>query len=242
MKPNLFKIPCFIFLLMYTSITVAQVAAVKFIVHTPAVSKEDKGVFITGSFNYWHEGDSSYRMNEIGNGIYSITIPVFEGKKYAYKYTLGTWKRVEVALNDSDIANRSFVSINGEAVADTVLKWRQLKAKIADSSEQLKRITAMKDSLAAKIKPELGELMDLVKLYAQNMLKEKPDLKEHKQLDAKAIQKFGNIYSEVTHLLFNIIGSLTPGQKQQISKAISQPPANGDFLNAFLNAVGTELK
>ncbi len=242
MKPNLFKIPSFIFLLMYTSITSAQVAAVKFIVHTPAVGKEDKGVFITGTFNYWHEGDSLYRLNEISNGIYSITIPVFEGKKYAYKYTLGTWKRVEVALNDSDIANRSFISGNGKAVADTVLKWRELKAITADSSEQLKRIVAMKDSLAAKIKPELGELMGLVKLYAQNMLKEKPNLDEHKQLDAKAIQQFGNIYSEITHLLFSIIGSLSPEQKQQISKAISQPPANGDFLNAFLNAVSSELK
>ena len=241
MKPNLFKIQRFIFLLMYTGIASAQVAAVKFIVHTPAVSKEDKGVFITGSFNYWHERDSSYRMNEISDGIYTITIPVFEAKKYEYKYTLGTWKRVEVALNDSDIANRSFVSSNGKTVADTVLKWKQPKAKV-DSSEQLKKIVAMKDSLAAKIKPQLGELMNLVKLYAQNMLKEKPDLDEHKQLDAKAIQKFGNIYSEVTHLLFNIIGSLSPEQKQQISKAISQPPANGDFLNAFLNAVGTELK
>ena len=150
-------------------------AAVKFIVHIPAINKEDKAVFITGSFNYWHERDSSYRMNEIGDGIYTITIPVFEAKKYEYKYTLGTWNRVEVALNDSDIANRDFMSANGKTVADTVLKWRELKAKIADSSEQLKRIVEMKDSLAAKIKPELGELMGLVKLYAQNMLKEKPE-------------------------------------------------------------------
>ena len=73
------------------------------------------------------------------------------------------------------------------------------------------------------------------------MLKEKPDLDEHKQLDAKAIQKIGNIYSEVTHLLFNIIASLSPEQKQQISKAISQP-ANGDFLNSCLGAVGAAVK
>lgn len=242
MKPNLFKIPCFILLLMYAGIASAQVAAVKFIVHIPAVSKEDKGVFITGSFNYWHELDSLYRMNKIGEGIYTITIPVFAARKYEYKYTLGTWKRVEVALNDSDIANRSFVSINGNIITDTVMKWRQPNTKTTDSSAQLKRIVAMKDSLAAKIKPELGELMNLVKLYAQNMLKEKPNLDDHKQLDAQAIQKLGNIYSEVTHLLFNIIGSLSPEQKQQISKAISQPPANGDFLNSFLGAVNATVK
>jgi len=241
MKPNPFKVACIIFLLVNTSFASAQVAAVKFIVHTPPISKEDKGVFITGSFNYWHERDSSYWMNKIGDGIYTVTIPVFDGKKYEYKYTLGTWKRVEVALNDSDISNRSFVSVNGETVADTVLKWKAA-AKPADSSAELKRITAMKDSLAAMIKPQLGELVDLVKYYAQNMLKEKPDLDEHKQLDAIAMQKFGNIYSEITHLLFTIVGSLSPEQKQQISKAISKPPANGDFLNAFFNAVGAAIK
>jgi hypothetical protein len=180
-------------------------------------------------------------MNEIGKGVYTITIPVFESMQYNYKYTLGTWNRVEVAVNDSDISNRRFISLNGKSITDTVMKWKQAKTKVADSSAQLKRMVAMKDSLAAKLKPELAEVMDLVKLYAQNMLKEKPDLDEHKQLDAKAIQKIGNIYSEVTHLLFNIIASLSPEQKQQISKAISQP-ANGDFLNSFLGAVGAAVK
>jgi hypothetical protein len=241
MKPYIFKVAFSAFLFIHTIIASAQVAAVKFIVHTPAISKGDMRVYIAGSFNYWHEGDSLYRMNEISNGVYTITIPVFEATQYNYKYTLGTWGKVEVALNDSDISNRRFISMNGKSITDTVVKWKQPQTKVTDSSAQLKRMVAMKDSLAAKLKPELAEIMDLVKLYAQNMLKEKPDLDEHKQLDAKAIQKIGNIYSEVTHLLFNIIASLSPEQKQQISKAISQP-ANGDFLNSFLGAVGAAVK
>ena len=78
-------------------------AAVKFFVHAPAISKGDIGVYIAGSFNYWHENDSLYRMNEISKGVYTITIPVFEAKQYNYKYTLGTWNKVEVAANDSDM-------------------------------------------------------------------------------------------------------------------------------------------
>ena len=182
MKPYIFKVVFSAFLFIHTITALAQVAAVKFIVHTPDINKEDRGVFLAGSFNYWHEGDSLYRMNEIGKGVYTITIPVFESMQYNYKYTLGTWNRVEVAINDSDISNRRFISLNGKSITDTVIKWKQAKTKVADSSAQLKRIVAMKDSLAAKLKPELGEIMDLVKLYAQNMLKEKPDLDEHKQI------------------------------------------------------------
>src|SRR5665647_825635 len=135
MKPYIFKVALSAFLFVHGIIASAQVAAVKFIVHTPDINKEDRGVFLAGSFNYWHEGDSLYRMNEIGKCVYTITIPVFESMQYNYKYTLGTWNRVEVALNDSDIANRSFVSLNGKSITDTVMKWKQPNTKVTDSSE-----------------------------------------------------------------------------------------------------------
>jgi hypothetical protein len=241
MKPYIFKVAFSAFLFMHTIIASAQVAAVKFIVHTPAVGKDDMRVYIAGSFNYWHEGDSLYRMNKIGNDVYGITIPVFEAKQYNYKYTLGTWSKVEVALNDSDISNRSFISLNGKSITDTVMKWKQPNTKVTDSSVQLKRIVAMKDSITAKLKPELAELLGMVKLYAQNMLQEKPDMSEHQRLDKKALEKFGNIYSAITGLIWNVCASLSPEQKQQISKTISQP-ANGDFLNSFLGAINAAVK
>jgi hypothetical protein len=180
-------------------------------------------------------------MSEIRKGVYSITIPVFDAKEYQYKYTLGKWSSVEVAANDSDISNRHFVSFNGKSITDTVIKWKQTKAVAKDSSEQLKRIVAMKDSLVAKLKPELGELIGLQKLYVENMLKEKPDMEEHNKLDEQAIQKIGNLYKGITHLFLDICASLSPEQKQQISKSINQP-SNGDFLNSFFNAVNTAVK
>ena len=241
MKPYIFKVALSAFLFIHGIIASAQVAAVKFIVHTPAISNGDKGVYIAGSFNYWHENDSLYRMNEISKGVYTITIPVFEATKYNYKYTLGTWSKVEVALNDSDISNRSFISLNGKSITDTVMKWKQPNTKVTDSSAQLKRMVAMKDSLTAKLKPQLAELLGMVKLYAQNMLQEKPDMAEHQRLDKKALEKFGNIYSGITGLIWNVCASLSPEQKQQISKTISQP-ANGDFLNSFLGAITAAIK
>ncbi len=240
MKPYIFKVAFSAFIFIYTFSGSAQVAGVKFIVHTPNI-QGDTGVYITGSFNYWREKDSLYRMNKIDNNVYAITIPVFESKQYEYKYTLGTWDRVEVALNDSDISNRKFISSGGQSITDTVVKWRRPKTATADSSEQLKRIVAMKDSLMTKMKPEIEAMLGLLKLYAQNMLREKPDPAEHSRLDEKAIQKIGNIYKGITQLLWDICASLSPDQKQQVSKAISQPD-KGDFLNSFLGAVNNAVK
>src|ERR1019366_5051236 len=241
MKRHIFKVAFCTFLYMYTITASAQVAAVKFTVRTPGITKEDKGVYLAGSFNYWHAGDSLYQMNEIDNGVYTITIPVFEARQYNYKYTLGTWNKAEVALNDSDITNRRFVSANGKSITDTVIKWKRPKTAKTDSSEQLRKIVAMKDSLMIKIKPQLDEMLGLLKLYVQNMLQEKPDMEVHQQLDKKAIQKIGNVYVGLTKLLWNICASLSLQQKQQISKTLGQP-ANGDFINSFLSAVNTALK
>ncbi len=240
MKAVLSKIACLILFFIHTIIVSAQVAAVKFTVHTPVNSAQDKPVYLAGSFNYWHEKDSLYKMNRVAQGIYTITIPVFEAKNYSYKYTQGSWNSVEVALNDSNISNRQFVSANGINITDTVRKWKQ-PAIAADSSEQLKRLSFMKDSVIAKLKPELEEIQGFLKLHIQNMLKASPDKDERKRLDEKTIQHIGNVYMGITGLLWNICNSLSPEQKEQVLKSLNQP-ANGDFINSFLGAVNNAVK
>jgi hypothetical protein len=240
MKPYFLKAAFGAFIFTHTFSAFAQVAGVKFIVHTPTM-QGDSGVYMAGSFNYWHAKDSLYRMNKIDNNVYAITIPVFASKNYEYKYTLGSWDRVEVALNDSDINNRKFISSVGQSITDTVVKWRQPKNSTTDSSEQLKKIASMKDSLMMKMKPEIEALMGLLKSYAQNMLQDKPDPAAHSRLDEQALHNIANIYKGITQLLWNICATLSPEQKQQVSKAISQPD-KGDFLNSFLGAVNNAVK
>jgi hypothetical protein len=237
---GLFKIASCIILLIQAIIVSGQVAAVQFAVHIPEATKVDKSVYLAGSFNCWHAADSLYRMKEKGNGWYTLTIPVFDAMHYEYKYTMGSWEKVELSRNDSDISNRRFISSNKKKITDTVINWKQQNAK-SDSSEQMKRIVAMKDSLMAKIKPELEGMQSLLKSYVQNMLRENPDKSQHQQLDDQAIQKIGNIYRQITQLFWNICASLSPEQKQQVLKAIDKP-ANGDFLNAFLNGVNGAVK
>ena len=179
-------------------------------------------------------------MSEAGDHLYTITIPVFDRMHYHYKYTQGSWETVEVAGNDSDIVNRKFTAFNKRRIDDTVIRWRQPKSA-ADSSAQLKRMVAMKDSLMMKIKPELEEMQGLLKSYLQNMLQDNPDKNLHQQLDEKAMQRIGNIYRQITQLFWNVSASLSPEQKKQVLKAINQP-SNNDMINSFLNAVNASAK
>lgn len=241
MKSNFFKVLSCTFVCIISNIAIAQVAAVKFTVHIPKPMKDSQGVYLAGSFNYWHAKDSLYQLKEIAKEEYSITIPVFEAGQYQYKYTLGDWKNVEVAAGDSDISNRRFIAVNGKTISDTVIKWKQQEAISKDSSLQLRKIAAMKDSLLLKLKPEISEMLGLFKQYVLNMLAVKPDKGIHEKLDENATQKINYVYTEVTKLLWNICLTLNTDQKQQILKKLEHPE-KGDFFNSFFSAVNTTVQ
>lgn len=240
MKAFILKTILITAMVMYYSYGKAQVAAIKFTVHAPAINNSDKGVFLAGTFNYWHAGDTLYRMNDMGNDNYSLTIPAFLGKTYQYKYCLGTWDKVELAANDSNISNRRFTAGKKMHINDTVIKWKPLPP-VKDSSAQLKQFAAMKDSVVLQLKPSVEKLTELLKSYAQNMLQPIPDMATHQHLDDTAAATIGHIYRQITGLLWNICNALSAEQRQAVLKKINEPSSK-DFLNTFLDAINTEVK
>ncbi|MBL7738739.1 MAG: hypothetical protein JNK14_05930 [Chitinophagaceae bacterium] len=228
------------FLMPFTG-TMAQTAAVNITVHVPAGSYE-KGVYIAGSFNGWQAGDSLYRMMRINETVYTITLPLFDNKTYRYKYTLGNWDKVEIALNDSNVQNRHFMSLNGKSITDTVAKWKQpTKTEKPVISPQMQRINAMKDSTAARLQAELTGMLDLLKPYIRNLLQEYPSERINKRINKKAKKKIGKAYDQVAGLFWNVFTSLQPEQKQAIRKALEGPAAGKDFINTFFNAFNETL-
>jgi hypothetical protein len=161
--------------------------------------------------------------------------------KYEYKYTLGTWDRVEVNAIDSNIQNRSFISGNGINVLDTVKKWKQAKPS-QQNSLQLQKINAMKDSVLTKIQPGLNEMLELLKIYVQNLLKENPERSLHNKLDKKAIKRIGYAYEQITDLLWNVMTSLTKEQKLLIQRHLDEPAGKEDFLNTFFRSFNTVME
>lgn len=231
----------FFFLFLFSANSDAQVAAVTFTVQVPPADNV-QAVYLAGSFNYWHAGDSLYRMKKISDNRYTLTLPVFDNHSYQYKYTLGHWNRVELAANDSNISNRVFVAANGKQLTDTVMKWKTVLPATAQTNPQMQQINAMKDSALAKLQPELNNMIDFLKQYVQNFLAAKPNAALHRRLDKKVTKKLGSAYRQVTKLLWDVFAAISPEQKKQMNDLLNKPEAQKDFINALGNAFGTVIE
>jgi hypothetical protein len=238
MKSILLRTVVSIIFLFIAPIVFGQVAAVRFVVKVPQQTPAEKGVYIAGSFNGWHAGDSLYRLYRTGDGFYMITLPLFDKMHYEYKYTLGDWNTVEMAANDSAILNRVLLSVNGAVVIDTVAKWKQPPPANSAVSQQMQQINAMKDSTLASLKPVLNDMLSLLKSYVQNWLRDKPSARIQRSLDRKAGKKLNHAYQQVTKLLWNVMAILTPEQKAALRKVVDSPEGKSEFFNTFKGGLG----
>jgi predicted alpha/beta superfamily hydrolase len=66
-------------------------------------------IHLAGSFNGWTPGDPSARLTELGGGRYSVDLPErLRGQRIEFKFTLGSWERVETDAAGADVPNRVF--------------------------------------------------------------------------------------------------------------------------------------
>jgi len=214
---------------------VAQVAAVKMVVKVPYDTSTGMRVYIAGSFNSWKPGDSLFQLHRNDNGLYSITLPLFNNVHYEYKYTRGNWSNVETNADDSAIHNRMFVSKDGLLIADTVVAWK--KEIKSEPSPQQAYINAMKDSTIAALKPQLSEMQNLLKSYVQNWLSDKPSDGVQKKLNEEAEKKLNSIYEQIVQLLGNVMATLTSEQKAELKKILDAPQDKNDFINTLGNGI-----
>jgi metallo-beta-lactamase class B len=83
-------------------------------------------IYLAGSFNNWNPADSTYRLTRAEDGAYVITLhPAVRGA-VEFKFTLGSWERVEIGQAGDGVSNRRFtVPDTGAATyEDTVAAWR----------------------------------------------------------------------------------------------------------------------
>jgi hypothetical protein len=233
----------FLPLLLISFLTNGQVSSVRLTVQIPALT-ENKSVYVAGSFNNWKAGDSLYKMKKLNANSYAIVLPVFKNAHYQYKYTLGNWNEVEIALNDSNIKNRQFVCANRKKkITDTVMKWAVPKPVTKpNTSAQMARINAMKDSVLNGLQPKLAEMLLLLKEYTINLLQENPSFDKDDRITSDVIKHFADAYGRINTLFHKIFENLTPEQKQRILKALNTPEANKDFINTLGAAVNDAVK
>lgn len=223
---------------------IGQIAVVSFTVTVPEFSSQgNRAVHLVGSFNGWKPNDSLYIMKLERDKTYSLAVPLFDGKNYQYKYTLGEWSTVEVAINDSNTSNRHIYSQNGMNISDTVQKWRMpAPATTKAISPQMQRIMSMKDSLAATLQAMIAGLLPILKEYNENMLSPNPSKRLHKKHMKQTMELFGKMYAAIEEKMWAIGTSLSPEQKSKILEALKKPAAPNDLINNIKSAYGEALK
>ena len=95
-------------------------------IEVPAGTPDSASVYIAGSFNGWQPGLAAYRLTRAADGSRSIALPATVRGTIEFKFTLGSWERVETTSDGADVPNRSFtVPAEGVATYDgSVAGWR----------------------------------------------------------------------------------------------------------------------
>ncbi|MEO6454732.1 MAG: alpha/beta hydrolase-fold protein [Ginsengibacter sp.] len=118
MKANLILLVTFLF-----SIVVYGQYKVKFEVKQAAIHHSEDKISIAGSFNNW---DPSLKLNsfstdERGTGNYEMQLPA---GNYQYKFTRGSWDKVECGADGKDALNRTFLLQHDTTIFISIAGWR----------------------------------------------------------------------------------------------------------------------
>ena len=217
-----------ILLIISNHIIPAQTAAVKFEVNIPEKSlSSNPTVYLAGSFNCWNPHDSLYEMKKTDDNDYSLVVPLFDGQKYEYKYTLGSWETVETSSQGEEIQNRKIISKDDLIIRDTVLNWNSPQPKQNEvtsklNKEQLDTLSKLKDSLSTSMERRMKRVTDILKKTSENMLSENPDMDLKKQYHNEIIASIDSTLGMAADLMWKVSSILTPEQKKEILSELKQ--------------------
>jgi AraC-like DNA-binding protein len=101
-------------------------AQVTFIIESlPTATPGTDTIFITGTFNNWVPNDPQYAVKWQLNGQLAVTIPEPEGK-IEYKFTRGSWTKVETNKENKYTDNRVFPSGPSKRIYIRIDNWLDL--------------------------------------------------------------------------------------------------------------------
>jgi len=137
------KWPLVLFLFLQVSFSIAQVTITINSIPTNTPVADD--IYLAGNFNSWNPGDSKYKMVKVGS-VYSITLPNGTGEAQ-YKFTRGSWAKVESTVAGANIANRTFTFGSTQTIEPNILGWLDLINGAPDTgSTALKNVSILSNS------------------------------------------------------------------------------------------------
>jgi len=95
---------------------------VTFLLKQPSLLHSMDHIFVAGNFNMWSPADSSYQLTSDKSGISKITFSLPAGN-YEYKFTRGSWEKVETDSAGNGIKNRTLKLQSDTTIQINIGEW-----------------------------------------------------------------------------------------------------------------------
>ncbi|TDH28949.1 alpha/beta hydrolase [Segetibacter sp. 3557_3] len=106
-----------------------------------AATRQNETFYASGSFNNWSPNDPAYLLKPYGTKRKAVVLRNIPAGTYTFKFTRGSWEKVETAANGSDIENREVKVTGDTTVAVSVAGWKDdfpVKPKRFTATPQVK--------------------------------------------------------------------------------------------------------
>jgi predicted alpha/beta superfamily hydrolase len=116
----------------------------------PSGTPDSASIFVAGSFNGWNPASDHHRMSATGPRRYALTLPASVRGSVEFKFTRGSWERVELDSAGAGVANRSVVIPAEGALrySATVGAWRDGSPPPPRASTARRTVTVMDTAFA----------------------------------------------------------------------------------------------
>ncbi len=95
----------------------------RLMVDTVAAKKQDD-IYVAGSFNKWNPKDEKYKLKPFGTSRRGIVLKDIPAGKYEFKFTRGSFNKVETTAKGEDVANHE-ITLNEDASQQfTIPGWK----------------------------------------------------------------------------------------------------------------------
>ncbi len=112
----------FIFFILCFYTSKAQFTVRLIVTDIAAKAKDD--IYISGNFNNWNPADNDSKLKPFGGGRRIIVFADVDTGHYEFKFTRGSWDKVETNSKGEDIANRTLDIKGDTSVEITIAGWK----------------------------------------------------------------------------------------------------------------------
>src|SRR6476659_1366014 len=119
----MYKKVAIVLLVIFFSLELQAQFSVRLVVNEVATKKQDE-IYVAGNFNNWNPKDENYKLKPFGGGRRGVVLKDLAAGTYAFKFTRGSFDKVECAADGQDISDR-VLEVNADLSQDfSIAGWK----------------------------------------------------------------------------------------------------------------------